>query len=91
MASPQIDPAATADRMAEHILRDPGGYYDTPMDVVWDPHLDHDARIKALETWLAHERLLYRGDRDPGRVVCMRQIDSAIRTLEIMRHGEGRP
>lgn len=82
---PDPEPAAAG---AGDILKDPGGHFDTPMAVVWDPHLDHDARIAVLNTWLAHERLLFRADRDSRRVVLMRQIDSAIRTLDTARRRE---
>jgi hypothetical protein len=85
MAFPQLHPTAATDP----VLKDPGGHYDSPMAVVWDPHLDHDERIQALDTWLDHERLLYRADRDTGRIAVMRQIESAIRTLRSMRRGEG--
>lgn len=87
MTFQQIEIASTA----EQIMRDPGGHFDSPMSVVWEPHLDHDARVKVLNTWLDRERLLYRGDRATDRVARMRQIEVAIRTLADMRGREDTP
>jgi hypothetical protein len=82
-------PQAHVPTSPDVILRDPGAYFESPMEVVWEPHLDHDARIRALEIWLDRERMLYRADRAMERVARMRQIESAIRTLRQVRHQEG--
>lgn len=89
LPQPKTDLEILSTPAPDRVLRDPGGHYDSPMEVVWDPHLDHDERIKVLDTWLAHERLLFRADRDTARIALMRQIESAARTLKDVRHREG--
>ncbi len=80
MTFQEIEIASTA----EQILKDPGGHFNSPMAVVWEPHLDHEARVRVLYVWLDRERLLYRGDRAADRVGRMREIEVAIRTLADM-------
>jgi hypothetical protein len=75
---------------AEEIPLNPQGvHFDSPNDVIWDPHLDHDQKIETLENWLARERILYRADRDQSHIAQMRQIEHSIRTLIAMRRAEG--
>jgi hypothetical protein len=74
----------------EEILLNPQGIrFDSPKDVIWDPHLDHDQKIETLENWLARERILYKSDRDSSHIAQMRQIEHSIRTLMAMRRAEG--
>jgi hypothetical protein len=90
MALSEPHSASHTDARADLVFSDPAAVFDTPQDVIWDPHLDHDARIRVLDRWLDRERLQFRADRDPVRVTRMRQIESAIRMLTTMRRGEGR-
>lgn len=66
----------------EAIIAAPEKYFATPSQLIWEQDLEPDQRVRALESWLAHERDRYREDRHIDHVLRMREIDTAIRSMK---------
>lgn len=59
----------------------PEDFFATPTQLIWERQLRPGQRIRALETWLDHERERYRDDRQIDHILRMREIDTAIRSM----------